>query len=429
MNNQAQLVGIFKRTFANKILDLTKNENPLLDSIPFENKIGEQFQQPVDLQMEQAFTAAINTVLPSGNTYGGYLDPIAGLTDRALVTPFSIHGRTSVTYNVLAEAAAAGEKAFASAAAHLVKRMTRSHAKRLEIQLLRGRRGIGVVESLSGSGTTRAIVITAASWAEGLWSGMAGARLDVYDGLGTQASPWLKTAQASAITVTSVNPATRTVNVSGTDGATGLNLAAAGTLLTFETATIAENAENTNEMPGVKFWARNTGALFNINASTQPLWAGNVYGDSVGTPSLSKFIDALTSPSSYGLMNAVSIAVISPRTLNTVISDQAALRRYPSSEKTGRNGFSYLEFNVQTGTLRMQPHAYQADGEFDIYCPDSASRVGALEIDFIQRNSGGDERLVLESATSPSGEMRTLSNQTLFCAMPRHIVTAAGVTY
>jgi hypothetical protein len=424
MNDQADLVGIYKRTFSNKVIDLTKNENPLLDSIAFEERIGENFQVPVDLAFEQAFTSSANTVTPSGALYGGYIDPIAGLTDRALVTPFSIHGRMSASYVALNEAKAAGDKAIVSALTHLVKRGARSHAKRLEVQLLRGRAGIGIVESLSGSGTSRAIVITAATWAEGLWSGMVGARLDVYDG----ASPgWLKTAQASTITVASVVPATRTVNVTGTDGATGLDLPAAGTLLTFETATVANNALNTNEMPGLKFWARNDAALFNINASTQPLWAGNVVTN-VGTPSLAKFIDALTSPSSYGLMNATCKAIIPPRCLNTLISDQAALRRYGASEKNGKNGFSMLSFNVQTGTLEMQPHAYQADGEFDIFCPDSVSRVGSTEIEFINR-SNGSERIILESATSPSGEMRSLSNQTLFCNQPRHVVGATGVTY
>lgn len=425
MNDQADLIGIYKRTFASRIIDLTKNENPLLDSLPFEMKIGEQFQQPVDLQLEQAFTVAANTTLPSGSAYGGYLEPIAGLTDRALVTPYSIHGRMSVSYTALSEAAKAGEQAFTSAAAHIIKRGTRSHAKRLEIQLLRGRRGIGTIESGTDGGATGTVVITAGSWAEGLWSGMVGARLDVYLSTG------LKSTQASSITVTGVNPATRTISVSGTTGATGLTLlTVAGSYITFEVAGGVANAglANTAEMPGLKFWARNTGLLFNISAASQPLWAGNVYSDSTGTPSLAKFIDALTAPSSYGLMNATSIAVIPPRALNTLISDQAALRRYNASEKTGKNGFSMLEFNVQTGTLKLQPHAYQADGEFDIFCPDSASRVGSTEIEFINRNNGV-ERLVLESATSPSGEMRSLSNQTLFCSAPRHLVTAAGVTY
>ena len=426
MNDQADLIGIYKRTFASRIIDLTKNENPLLDAIGFEAKIGDQFQQPVDLQFEQAFSVSANTTLPSGSSYGGYIDPISGLTDRALVTPFSIHGRMSVSYTALSEAAKAGETAFTSAAAHLIKRGTRSHAKRLEIQLLRGRRGIGTIESGSSpGGGVGSVVITAGSWAEGLWSGMVGARVDVY------LSTALKSTQASTITVTGVTPSTRTVSFSGTSAATGLDLlTVAGSYLTFEVAGGVANSglANTQEMPGMKFWARNTGSLFNISATTQPLWAGNVYSDAVGTPSLAKFLDALTAPSSYGLMNAVSIAVIPPRCLNTLISDQAALRRYNASEKSGKNGFNMLEFNVQTGTLKMQPHAYQADGEFDIFCPESVSRVGSTEIEFINRNNGV-ERLVLESATSPSGEMRSLSNQTLFCNSPRHLVTGAGMTY
>lgn len=424
MNDQTDLIGIFKRTFANRIIDLTKNENPMLDMTSFEEKIGENFQQPVDLQMEQAFTASVNTTLPSGTGYGGYLEPIAGLTDRALVTPFSIHGRTSVSYTTLDEAKRQGDMAFASAAGHLVKRMTRSHAKRLEVQLLRGRRGIGVIESgNSPGGGVATFVVTAGSWAEGLWSGTNGARLDVY------LSTFLKSTQASAITITSVNPSTRTISVSGTSGATGLDLlAVGGSFVTFETATIAGGAANTNEMPGLKFWNNNTAALFNINPTTQPLWAGNLYSTSVGSVSLSKLIDSLTSPSSYGLMNSLSVAVVSPRAFNTIVSDQAALRRYPASEKTGRNGFSYLEFNVQTGTLRLQPHAYQADGEIDIFTPDAVKRIGSSEINFIQRQ-GNSEKLVLESATSPSGEMRTLSNQTLFCEQPRFNVSMSGITY
>ena len=90
MNNQAQLIGIYKRTFATKILELYSNANPLIADLTFEDQIGEQFQQPVDLRFEHAFTSAVNTVLPTGNAYGGYLDPIAGLTDRALVAKWPI---------------------------------------------------------------------------------------------------------------------------------------------------------------------------------------------------------------------------------------------------------------------------------------------------------------------------------------------------
>jgi len=430
MNNQTSLIGLFKRTYGDNIIELYKNENPLLDLIGFESKIGEQFDQPVDLTFENAFTQAVNTILPSGSAYGGYIEPISGVTDRALVTPFAIHGRASVNYTSISEASAKGDKAFAAATAHLVKRMGRSHAKRLEIQLLHGRRGLCEVESVSGSGTTRSVVITAATAAEGLWAGLgkpvasslAGARLDVYTSARVKDST-----QTSTIDVVSYTPSTRTLVVNGTDAAGGLQLIGAGDFLFFETAGISAAAANTGEMPGLKFWANNTASLFNIDPSQQTLWSGNTV-TAVGTPSLAKLIDALTAPSSYGLMNSTVCAVVPPRAFNVVVSDQAALRRYGAAEKTGKNGFSYLEFSVQTGTLRLQPHAYQHDGAIDMFCPDSVKRIGAVDMTFIQQQ-GGEDRLILQSATSPGAEMRTLSNQTLFCEMPRHVVSMSGITY
>ena len=430
MNNQTSLLGLFKRTYGDSVIELYKNENPILDSTQFENKIGEDFDQPVDLTLENAFTQAVNTTQPSGSAYGGYIQPISGVTARALVTPFSIHGRASVTYNAISEAAGKGDKAFAAATGHIVKRMGRSHAKRLEIQLIHGRRGLCEVESVSGSSTTRSVVITAATASEGMWAGLgkpvassaAGARLDVYTSARVK-----ETTQTSTIDVVSYTPATRTLLVNGTDAAGGLQLISAGDFLYFETVGPVAGAANTGEMPGFKFWANNTSTLFNIDASQQLLWTGNVNA-STGTPTLATLIDALTAPSSYGLMNATTIAIVPPRAFNVMVSDQSALRRYNAAEKTGKNGFSYLEFNVQTGTLRLQPHAYQHDGSIDMFCPDSVKRIGSVDMTFIQQ-SGGEEKLILQSADSPGAEMRTLSNQTLFCEMPRHLVSLTGVTY
>ena len=429
MNNQTSLIGIFRRTYGDSIIELYKNENPVIDSIKFESKLGEDFDQPVDLTLENAFTQSVNTNLPSGNGYGGYIQPISGVTGRALVTPFAIHGRASVSYTAISEAAGKGDKAFAAATAHIVKRTGRAHAKRLEIQLIHGRRGLCEVESVSGSLSNRAVVITAASAAEGMWAGLgkpvanslAGARLDVYT------SARVKESQTSLIDVVSYVPSTRTLNVNGTDAAGGLQLIGAGDFLYFETAGITATNPNTGEMPGFKAWANNNTTLFNIDASTQLLWTGNTV-TSAGTPSLAALVDALTAPSSYGLMQATTIALVPPRAFNVIASDQAALRRYGGSEKTGKNGFTYLEFNVQTGVLRLQPHAYQHDGAIDMYCPDSVKRIGAVDMTFIQ-GSGQEEKLILQSADSPGAEMRSLSNQTLFCEMPRHLVSMTGVTY
>ena len=67
-------------------------------------------------------------------------------------------------------AAQGGTKAFMDATKFLVANMLRSMAKKLEIEMLYGQMGYGVVASAAGANVT----IQTAEWAPGIWAGAEG---------------------------------------------------------------------------------------------------------------------------------------------------------------------------------------------------------------------------------------------------------------
>lgn len=131
----------------------------------------------------------------------------------------------------------------------------------------------------------------------------------------------------------------------------------------------------------------------------------------------------------YGAVDKLC-AVVSLKAFSVLNTDLAALRQFDSSYKTSnaQQGVSGITFNTSVGELEILPHPLQCDGKIQIFCPSEALRVGSTDITFIQRGNGG-EKLILESATTPAGEMRTMSNQALFLEQPRHLVELSGITY
>ena len=72
------------------------------------------------------------------------------------------------------------KQAVKEATKHVVKRLGRSGTKRLEIEMLHGRRSIGTISAISGTSTTRVLTISDASWSAGIWAGMENCTLDAY---------------------------------------------------------------------------------------------------------------------------------------------------------------------------------------------------------------------------------------------------------
>ncbi len=424
MNNQSTLVGLFKEVYAGRIVEAWSFMAKLTNRIKFVQKDlqpGNFYHQPVDLQLEHGITAAGAGVTPG---LGGapFLPASAGQMQDAQVVGAQLIGRASVSYEAIARSANS-KAAFQGATANIVRRLSRSVVKRLELQVLHGQRGLGTVGANPANGASRTVVLTDESWAGGIWSGMKGASLDLYNSVGTKVSTGA-TSTGDAIRINSIDTATKSL-VLTVPNASDQTLNVANTNIFFETSS------PTSEMAGIDVLTGITSAsptIFNISPAAYELWQANQY-PGVGTISFGKLLQALSLAAQYELSDT-AVAVIPTKAFEVLNTDIAALRQYDVSytESRAKNGVKALTYFGQTGDLEIIPHAFQKDGLAHIITPSEAARIGASEPDFITRQ-GSEDKLILESATSAGSEMRCYSNQALFFAQPRHSVRLSGLTY
>lgn len=413
-NSTATLTGNFKQIYGERILDLIPTLTRITRMLDFRyaEALGDKFNQPVDLSQEHGVTyAAANTENIT------LLDPTAGQMANALVDGSQIYARSRVNYEAMVKANAAGTKAFAQATRYIVKRLTNAAGKRLEAMMLHGRRGWGALASVSGSGTTRAWVITEASWAAGLWAGAKNMTLDVFAANYSGS----KVNSNAKVTIVSVDIVNRTLNVSG--NATDLTAIVAGMHL------FPESASPTTECAGIDAVIRNTGTLFNIDASSYELWKGHVVS-SVGRPTMTAFLGGVRRAVELGLIEDTT-AIVSPKCFEVLNDDVAALRKYDSSYSTkeGVNGVEEIKYHGQSGTLTIMPHLFQKNGQAHIIAEKEWKRVGATDLTFINRGANGEDKLILELPNSPAAEMRCMFHGALFCEAPAHAVVLDGLTY
>jgi hypothetical protein len=419
-NDQTQLVGDFIDQWGSNVVELFKFMAPLASRIGFEsaNLIGGKYHQAVDLQTEQGFTYAAAGSTPT------LLAAVAGYMGDAQVEGSQIYGRSLVAYEAIMRSQQEGKQAVKNATKYVVRRLGRSGTKRLEIDILHGRIGIGTLSGISGTSTTRVLTISDASWSAGIWAGAENATLDARRTNSTYADT--KINANAAIVVTAVNMTAKQISVSGnaTDLTALDSYAANNGYLFFETSS------PTTSMAGLTTISTNTGSLFNISAATYALWGGNTYSTSTGIPSMAKFLDALSIAASFGLQGMKATAIVSPKCFEVLNSDQAALRDYDVSYRpaTGESGFEGLMYHGQTGPLEILPHPFQMDGQAHIICEEEMHRIGASDLSFVDRG-GPSPRLILESANSPSSEMRIQSHQAIYSEAPRHMVYLGGITY
>lgn len=430
MNNQATLVGLYKQVYGKGFVDAWAFMAKLTKRIAFASdheRNGDNYNVPVDLQLEHGISASAAGVTSSGTatsttaaTTTQFIDPTPGQSQNATVAPAQMVGRSQITYEAI-KRSMENAAAFEKATKRVIKRLSQAMLKRVEIQILHGQRGIGIVESVSVASNVNTITITPGSWSPGIWAGLKGASVDVYQTNLTSKRNVTTLTQKNVI-VTSITPSTRTVVLTGAN-AGDINTIAAGDFI------FPETQSSVSEFAGMDVISRNTGTLFGINAATYELFGGNIYNTATGNPSFSKLMEAASLTASYGNASGLCYAV-SPKAYEVLNVDQAALRVYGAQE-VAKNGFKGIEFMGQVGVIEIMPHLFQKDGLIHGFVPDEFERVGSTDVTFIKRggNGGDEEVLIMESTTSPASEMRCYSGQALFTGSPRHTVLLDGITY
>lgn len=426
VNDQTQLTGLFKQVYSKSVIDAFSFAAPLAKMIKYSEQeaTGDFYNMPVDLVLEHSITSAATNTTPT------YLAINAGVMQNAQMRGAQLFGRSAVSYEAISRSAQGGAKAFESATKRVVKRLGLSHLKRLEIQLLCGRSGIAVGSAISGSSTTRALVVSEETWSAARFAGMVGCTLAMLQAdNATAVAP--STGAVGSFTLTSVTPSTRTLNITAnsTDATAMDTYWPIGGILYFESNGTISEFGVTTEMAGLSAWANMSGTFAGIVTSTYDLWNANVYSTSTGVISFGKLVEAAEMVGAYGAVDRL-VAVCSLKAFSVLNTDIASLRQYDSSYKPSKAeaGVRGIVFNTSVGELEILPHPLQCDGKIQIFAPNEAFRVGSTDITFIHRG-GGSEKLIVESPTTPASEMRTQSNQALMFEQPRHIVELSGITF
>jgi hypothetical protein len=397
-NTKSTLDALYKEVYGDSLDSLLPDFSKLLKSIPFREakKLGREYVQPVKLTNEQGFT------------YGPGLQTLSSSIDadnkdaRIAGNPLTL--RSTFSYDAAA-AMTSSKGSFKSATKYRFQAMMESVTARLEAQLLYGGDNIGVIDSADDGADS--VVVSAASWAPGIWSGAENASIDIYDAS--------KTTLRVTAQVDSIDHDTRTVVfASGTD----LSSVVATDVLMFD-------GSKDNEMIGLKSISGNSGNLYGIDGAQYSLWRGNTVSVG-GNLSLLKVLQGNAKAAAKGLMEETCVYV-SSKSFASLANDQASLRRYSGEVKKAVDGFTYIEFHAPSGAIEIIPHPMVKEGEAISFPKGKAERIGSTDITF--NTPGGEGGEMFKQLANQTGyEVRLYTEQAVFLPCPAKCVFFSGIT-
>lgn len=391
-NSVGTLNGFFKETYADKLKELIPDGVKLLNKIKFmakDKQPGNLYHQPVILGLEHGVTFAA-----SDEDAFNLQAPVAGQVKDAQVRGNPVVLRSLLGYAAASRAALGGKQAFMDATKFLVANMLRSMAKKLEIEMLYGQVGYGVIGTIAST----LITISTAEWAPGIWAGAEGMPIEIRDSTGA-------TSRGTS-TVFSVDMTARTITLTN----------AVPTAIA--TDIIWHKGAYGNEFPGIhKILTITSGILFNIDVGQYNLFRGNQYDAQSGALSFTKLNQAVARSVEKGLDGKV-LALVNPRAWANMLSDQAALRKYDSSYSSSKaeNGMSSILFHSQNGEIEIEPSIYVKEGYGYVLSMEEWFRVGSTDMTFKRPGQGEEFFRDLENAAAY--ELRLYSDQAVFCMAP-----------
>lgn len=405
-----QLAGDFKNLYQNSgLVEAIPQWAITQDRFKFEEaeSLGQYYIFGVVLQKEHGATYAPSSGASSGpQTLNA---SIAGFVAQVQVEGFSIYMRSRLSYDAAAKASRAGKKAFAQAYGAVLKNLKESHQYRLELSLMYGRDGLGVVLT----NTAGVLVITSATWATGIWAaGLKDAVLEAFTGVTAT-----ETQHNGDLTVSSVSVSAKSVTVTGTSAAVVAN-----DVLYFKGA---RTTTGWNECPGLYRILTNTGTLFNVDAALYDAWKSQSYAVG-GNLSMTAIMQASALGMSYGLEKG--ILYCAPEKFAQLGVDEAALRRYvnDADAKNTQRGVKGVEFMMGPVDVEVMAHPFVKQGHALLMPEKHIHRVGSTDITFGM--PGSDEPMEVHVTDTTALEMRSMSDQGIYIERPAHAVLLTGIT-
>ena len=400
------LNGLFKMVYANEVTNLIPDGVKAVKMYKFSeaDRIGNKFNFPVKVTHPQSLTYAA-----AGDGAFALNAIIAGQSKNAEVDGAQLLLRDSMDYESAAKASEGGQRAFVKATRFMVEGMIEQMSKRLEIQAFYGGSGLGSAV-VTASSTSFSCIITAATFAPLMWSGMEGCKLDCYSGAS-------KLTATLPVTVTAIALSTRTITgtISASD-ASGLNS---------QTVDLYFYGAYGKEFYGIDKIVTNSSTLFGIDASSYPLWTGSSYSAGSAALSLSKIEAACAQAAAKGGLDGEAVCWVSYKTWANLCSDMAALRMFDGSySKDGVNGFQSIKFFAINGPVEVIPSGYVKEGEAFILPKQGIMRIGATDMTFNipgQANES-DERFFFPIADYAGFELRLFSHQAMVIKTPAKCV-------
>lgn len=396
-NTVATLDGMYKKVYAEKgPIEALPEFSILQDLVPFSTakRTGKSYNVPIVLADEHGFSYGSADETITLNT------EIAATLKEISVDGAQIVGQASLNYDA-ASRSQGSEQAFLDCAHLVIQNLMTSHSKKLEASLLYGRSGIGTVSSLS----SQDIILTAASWSDGLMMNLINAKIDVYTSGGSL--------RRGDLVVTAVNPDTYTLTVTGT------------TTDIVSTDVVYFDGSYGKECYGLNYIATNTGSLFGIDASAYPAWKSQSYSCGSAALTMSKVLSGASLAVSRGGLSEESVLLVHPSSFQNLNTDQAALTVHSGEKSSAKNGFDELVFRGVSGRIMVKPHPAVKRGDAFLFSPKNLRRVGSQDIS--NERPGSDGKIFFDSQTLSAQIIRSYSNQAIFAEKPAQIVKFTSI--
>lgn len=405
--------------------------------------VGKDFEEP--LQVKTSW----------GVTFAGSAGDVVALNDAqpsktvsAVVKPFLTILGDKISYGMFDRGGpGAGKKAFISTSTYTMKNLTQQLRRVLEMSMLCGQDGFGIIESYStGTIATGRLVVTAATLRTGILAFLEGAKLDISDAATTTLIADGSAGNAAGVEVLAVNIDNRTIDFVAlpTLGAGGTVVPAAGQTLFIHGANPSVSATaNYMEMVGMQKQIQAvTGTVFGINKATYQATRGNVV-PAVGAISAGALTTGAAKAINRGFQGEMW-AYVSPLTWGDLNARNIAQRVFDSSYKKGEAavGTDALKVSANGVTLDVRSHSMMSDSTYMLIPKEGPKRIGSsyensgvdaegedINTDISFMIPGTSDKFVQPVAGFTAVKVECRSDQAIYLPKPAHCVLGTGISH